>query len=495
MTRTHRYALLGLGFSLLAAPAWGAANATLTVGPLQSVDPACDQPVYLLEGTADFTTNDSGTGVDSIALVVHDGSGYYHDVDYIGLSSIAEPFATTNSFVMDLPFAGFLGSRPLVVRVHDIPFPASAPFADTKAGLELASDAPVLFELTIDPAQDASVCAAKSVRDGELRIESLKNGGGQTATSLTALDLDGAGTTDLTIAVPEDATLAAFFRAECSNNAANNGSWANVDLRVDGVAIPPTLGSDDALCTSNGTSTHDEWVMARTSAAQFVPGPSVRTVQVYASAPVGGAARLHDTELVVMVPEPAAWQHRVAGLAALVVLLRWRTRGGRRHASIGPWLGLAVLSVAIAEMPVRADTVVEGTQRVDDQIFQASAGTQFLDLGSGTSFPITLARPTRVAIVFAAECSVLADGFATWLNVDILVDGLAVPDSGDTDDAFCASNDGGLDDWVSASMAVTIDLDDGPHSISVRATLQSPTSPNNQWSLGGLHLSVVGQEH
>ena len=45
-----------------------------------------------------------------------------------------------------------------------------------------------------------------------------------------------------------------------SARARNSGSWIDLDILVDGVAISPTAGSLDAFCGANGTAGFDGWV-------------------------------------------------------------------------------------------------------------------------------------------------------------------------------------------------------------------------------------------
>jgi hypothetical protein len=485
MTAIRVPVFVSLALSLLAVPAWGAANVSVTA-TFFSVDAACDLPVYTFNGTADFTSNDDGAGNDYVAFVFYDESGNYHDVDFNTVQTPADAISGFDDFLPTLPFSSFLQSRPLMVRVHDIGAPGLIS-ENSKAGIEFASAAPVLFTLSIDPANNAAACSAKQLSNWALRIESMRNGGGQLLTTVpTALDLDGAGSTALTVAIPQDSNLIAMYKAECVNDAANNGTFANVDLRVDGIPLSPT-NSADAFCTSNGTPVFDEWVMPRTSGVIALLGPSVHTIDVIGRGTAGNTF-LGDSELVVMVPEPASWLQRGAGLAAVLLLAARR----RRRTGVAA-VCLALIGAGVAPTSASAGTVLLHTQNGANQAATVAAGPTLLNLGGGTSFPVNLARNARVAILFSAECTASTASASAWVDLDIRVDGIAVPESDDTDDAFCTSTGGGAD-WVSSGIHVTQDLAAGAHTVEVRAQLQNSLAAGDQWGIGDLSLTVIGQE-
>ena len=66
----------------------------------------------------------------------------------------------------------------------------------------------------------------------------------------------------LPFGVPSASRVVITYSAECAVNAAAgvNNAWVDIDIRIDGVLIvPPTLGPNDAFCTSNGTAGFDGW--------------------------------------------------------------------------------------------------------------------------------------------------------------------------------------------------------------------------------------------
>lgn len=79
--------------------------------------------------------------------------------------------------------------------------------------------------------------------------------------------------------------------------------------------------------------------------------------------------------------------------------------------------------------------------------------------------------PVRVDVKFCGECTVAAFNDTTWLNVDILVNGIAIPPTND-DNAFCTNTaDNQLDDWVSACADGLALLRPGNNSVVVRGNL------------------------
>lgn len=73
------------------------------------------------------------------------------------------------------------------------------------------------------------------------------------------------------------------FTGECTVKSPDTISWLNIDLVIDGVEIPPTQTTDNALCTSQGTNTLDGWVGATTTGVFVVPEPGIHTLIVRAS--------------------------------------------------------------------------------------------------------------------------------------------------------------------------------------------------------------------
>jgi hypothetical protein len=92
---------------------------------------------------------------------------------------------------------------------------------------------------------------------------------------------------------------------------------------------------------------------------------------------------------------------------------------------------------------------------------------------SGASLSIDLQNSGNLAIFFNAECSVNSADSSTWLDIDILVDGVAAAPSV-SDNAFCTSHGtAALDTWLSASTNVVAEnIAKGVHTIEVRGTIR-----------------------
>lgn len=82
---------------------------------------------------------------------------------------------------------------------------------------------------------------------------------------------------------------------------------------------------------------------------------------------------------------------------------------------------------------------------------------------------------TELVITHSFECAVEGNDRITFLNLDILVDGVLVPPTA-SDNASCTStppdNDlMGLDDWVTTSLTVVRAVPGGSHVVVVRGRL------------------------
>lgn len=86
----------------------------------------------------------------------------------------------------------------------------------------------------------------------------------------------------------------------------------------------------------------------------------------------------------------------------------------------------------------------------------------------------TGAANQKVMITFNAECSVAGTDNGTWLDIDIMVDGVIVPPS-DDDNALCTDNGtGALSNWVSATVVGVYTVpNSGPHTVEVRGGLHN----------------------
>lgn len=505
----------------VASTASAAENVSIVVNGISNVFSSCERLSVNMTISADVTNSDEPIlNTDFIAVVAHDGANKYMPASYYSLQSrprATVPFAsagTQEDFSLDTTL---YRSAPLTIRVHDIADPRPSHSDTPIALIAFASQFPVKAELVLDPATLAPAqCGGKPFRNDELRIlPSYRRtaSSGPIGATPTLLSLNEAGATGLDVAVPVPSELVAIFRARCSNDAADDKSRANVDLLVDGVALDATAGSDDALCTSNGVAGHDQWVMARASGGRSIAGPGLHRVEVRASSPNGGESILDHTELTVMVPEP----DRDASIAVAVGL--FAVMAGRRRRStlsvhrrrsaatkLGAWpamLGLIGVGIALPTI-AEADTSSWHTFTSTPQVVVVDDSGQptLLDLGSaGSELQFIVSRRTRVTILFTAVCAVDAPspnafGESPRLDVDLLLDFGPLAATSSEEDSFCSAKPGSadLDQWVSASIQTTVELDPGLHRVQVQGLLLMG-EVGDRWSIGDLSLLLIGQSN
>lgn len=98
---------------------------------------------------------------------------------------------------------------------------------------------------------------------------------------------------------------------------------------------------------------------------------------------------------------------------------------------------------------------------------------------------VTTQDNQRVVITFSAECSIKAPVFRTFLNIDILVDGVAVQPT-QSDNALCTShNTSAPDGWVGASTTgVYVVPEPGIHRVQIRGSLSGcDNARDDRWRL------------
>jgi hypothetical protein len=86
------------------------------------------------------------------------------------------------------------------------------------------------------------------------------------------------------------------YSAECETS----GSWVSIEIIVDGIALSPTSGDNDAFCSDhNDNNGNDGWTVAhyRVVTGQLALG--AHSVQVRATTVGGGTGWLGDSSVVV----------------------------------------------------------------------------------------------------------------------------------------------------------------------------------------------------
>jgi len=113
--------------------------------------------------------------------------------------------------------------------------------------------------------------------------------------------LNAAGATTINFSLTAPTRLVLTYSAECTVGApaGNAGAWLDLDLVVNGVTIAPTVGNQDAFCSSNGTVASDGWT--RASITVFFKGATGANTVKIQSRGNGGATSvwLGDSSLVI----------------------------------------------------------------------------------------------------------------------------------------------------------------------------------------------------
>lgn len=454
-----------------------------------SAAPDCETVTYGLTGTGDFEFDDLA-GADRIAVLWYDGQGHLIDNDFTSLSGPASGFSSFSDFVIASRFV----QRPLKVRVFDVGNTTGVS-ENQPEGVALAVEGTLLAEAQVDPIVDAPACGSRSVGGG-LRSETASNGSTQSFSDVTTHTLELAtGVSSLRLQLPEPTRVAVFFSAECSVDAADDSSWLDLDLLLDGAALPPTGGGggDNAFCTSTGSSQLDRWVTARAIGFAELPAGDYQLTATgrLQNFTTGESWWIDDSTVVVQLPEPGM---AIALLVGTTGLFGLRRRRGRRGQGLACGLIASVgLLTSISPPQAWAGSQMTSTTETSVQIF-TGATQQTIDIGGefggGTLALIPIRERSRLVVTFTAECSVAAADSNTWVDIDVTLDGIPLPAS-DSNDAFCTSTgDSALEHWVSASRIVTTELGRGVYRLMVRGRLIG-ADPGDDWWIDDVSVTTL----
>ena len=119
--------------------------------------------------------------------------------------------------------------------------------------------------------------------------------------SATPVPLNSAGATIISFNASKAGTYVLTYSAECSadNGAATNSGWIDLDVKINGVTLAPTIGTSDAFCSPDNVAGTSGWVRPSISMpVSLIAG--VNTVQILGNvfAPVT-TGWLGDSALVV----------------------------------------------------------------------------------------------------------------------------------------------------------------------------------------------------
>jgi hypothetical protein len=116
--------------------------------------------------------------------------------------------------------------------------------------------------------------------------------------------LDSTGAVTLTLNAGAGGRRVLTYSAECSVDApaGNHSAWLDIDVLVNGVAQPPTVGTADGFCGANGVAGFDHWT--RHSITLVIPvRVGANTIQILARGNAGATGLwLGDSSLVVVTP-------------------------------------------------------------------------------------------------------------------------------------------------------------------------------------------------
>ncbi len=123
--------------------------------------------------------------------------------------------------------------------------------------------------------------------------------------------------------------------------------------------------------------------------------------------------------------------------------------------------------VGVADRRVRRHRYRRVGRRSANFSFTTPTALVPITSAGGTSLSFNLTAPKKLLITFSAECS--SSGTAGWVDIDVLVDGVAQAPTNQTADAFCSNNTTvGHDGWVRGSVTlVTGSIPIGAHTVSI----------------------------
>lgn len=141
------------------------------------------------------------------------------------------------------------------------------------------------------------------------------------------------------------------------------------------------------------------------------------------------------------------------------------------HAAAAAITGVLAMAPGIASAKVLA----YGSYATNFSFSEATALAPLQSDGkTNILFKVTGTENAVVVITFSAECSVDAPegDVGSWIDVDVLVDDVAVAPTGITSDGFCsADGSAGFSGWVRPSVTVAVELAPGRHRLKVQGRL------------------------
>jgi hypothetical protein len=147
-------------------------------------------------------------------------------------------------------------------------------------------------------------------------------------------------------------------------------------------------------------------------------------------------------------------------------------------------LAIMVVLAALVLLPTGAQAVILNFGYNLTPVAVGDGASHYLPItrGGSTTMSFTTTAPNqRVAVLFNTQCSVQAADHISYVDPDILIDGVAAPPS-NVNTALCTSNGHNIGNsgWVSTSTnAIKTVAKAGSHTIMVRVTLRNYNSGEN----------------
>ena len=139
------------------------------------------------------------------------------------------------------------------------------------------------------------VVTAASIAQAEVVQYNYTSSAFLLGTTPTLVPITSTGATTITFVSKRAGLTAVTFSAECVVQLSGGNNWATIDILIDGIAIAPTEGDEDAFCTE----VSNESVYGTNSitvARRLTKGTHTLTVKSYVT---GGSGRLDDIAVTV----------------------------------------------------------------------------------------------------------------------------------------------------------------------------------------------------
>jgi hypothetical protein len=116
----------------------------------------------------------------------------------------------------------------------------------------------------------------------------------------TSIPLNSTNATTLAFSTTADnQAIMIKYSAECGVTGTGVGQWLDIDILVDGVAVPPTAGTADAFCTTDKVFSSNSWKMVGVNALYTVPVKGAHTIQIQGKLFGAKTGWLGDSSLVI----------------------------------------------------------------------------------------------------------------------------------------------------------------------------------------------------